>query len=128
MSTVIQALFETVRTLSLAGEYLPEDRLSSIVDLMAKTYVEELPITDKDKTSFLESFELVKSAILAKPPTDEDEDVVRLAAYNLRQMEEKLGLNQDKLRDIFLRRIEEDLGENLANLVILFERSIRALG
>ncbi len=126
MSTVIQALFETVRTLSLAGEYLPEDRLSSIVDLMAKTYVEELPITDK--TSFLESFELVKSAILAKPPTDEDEDVVRLAAYNLRQMEEKLGLNQDKLRDIFLRRIEEDLGENLANLVILFERSIRALG
>ncbi|MDK2372579.1 MAG: hypothetical protein QI197_04300 [Candidatus Korarchaeota archaeon] len=126
MSTVIQALFETVRTLSLAGEYLPEDKLSSIVDLMAKTYVEELPITDK--TSFLESFELVKSAILAKPPTDEDEDVVRLAAYNLRQMEEKLGLNQDKLRDIFLRRIEEDLGENLANLVILFERSIRALG
>ncbi len=126
MSTVIQALFETVRTLSLAGEYLPEDRLSSIVDLMAKTYVEELPITDK--TSFLESFELVKSAILAKPPTDEDEDLVRLAAYNLRQMEEKLGLNQDKLRDIFLRRIEEDLGENLANLVILFERSIRALG
>ncbi len=126
MSTVIQALFETVRTLSLAGEFLPEDRLSSIVDLMARIYVEELPITDK--TSFLESFELVKSAILAKPPTDEDEDIVRLATYNLRQMEEKLGLDQDKLRDIFLRRIEEDLGENLANLVTLFERSIRALG
>ncbi len=126
MSTVIQALFETVRTLSLAGEYLPEDRLSSIVDLMARTYVEELPITDK--TSFLESFELVKSAMLAKPPTDEDEDIVRLATYNLRQMEEKLGLDQDKLRNTFLRRIEEGLGENLANLVTLFERSIRALG
>ncbi len=126
MSTVIQALFETVRTLSLAGEYLPEDRLSSIVDLMARTYVEELPITDK--TSFLESFELVKSAMLAKPPTDEDEDIVRLATYNLRQMEEKLELDQDKLREAFLRRIEEDLGKNLANLVILFERSIRALG
>ncbi len=126
MSTVIRALFETVRTLSLAGEYLPEDRLSSIVDLMARTYVEELPITDK--TSFLESFELVKSAMLAKPPTDEDEDIVRLATYNLRQMEEKLGLDQDKLKSIFFRRIEEDLGENLANLVTLFERSIRALG
>ncbi len=126
MSTVIQALFETVRTLSLAGEYLPEDRLSSIVDLMARTYVEELPITDK--TSFLESFELVKSAMLAKPPTDEDEDIVRLATYNLRQMEEKLELDQDKLREAFLTRIEEDLGKNLANLVILFERSIRALG
>ncbi len=126
MSTVIQALFETVRTLSLAGEYLPEDRLSSIVDLMARTYVEELPITDK--TSFLESFELVKSAMLAKPPTDEDEDIVRLATYNLRQIEEKLELDQDKLREAFLRRIEEDLGKNLANLVILFERSIRALG
>ncbi len=126
MSTVIQALFETVRTLSLAGEYLPEDRLSSIVDLMARTYVEELPITDK--TSFLESFELVKSAMLAKPPTDEDEDIVRLATYNLRQMEKKLELDQDKLREAFLRRIEEDLGKNLANLVILFERSIRALG
>ncbi len=126
MSTVVQALFETVRTLSLAGEYLPEEKISSIVDLMARTYVEELPITDK--TSFLESFELVKSAMLAKPPTDEDEDIVRLATYNLRQMEEKLGLDQDKLRDIFLKRIEEDLGENLANLVILFERSIRALG
>ncbi|MCD6348778.1 MAG: hypothetical protein J7L91_04055 [Candidatus Korarchaeota archaeon] len=124
MSIVIEALFETVRTLSLAGEYLPDDKLTSIIDLMAHTYVEALPVSDK--TSFLESFELVKEAMLSKPPTDEDEDVVRLATYNLRQMEEKLHLDQENFRKIFLRKIEDDLGEDLANLVIMFERSIRS--
>ncbi len=124
MSIVIEALFETVRTLSLAGEYLPDDKLTSIIDLMAHTYVEALPVSDK--TSFLESFELVKEAMLSKPPTDEDEDVVRLATYNLRQMEEKLRLDQENFRRIFLRKIEDDLGEDLANLVIMFERSIRS--
>ncbi len=125
MSTIIEALFESVRTLSLAGEYLPDDRLASIVDRMARIYMENLPV--RDKSSFLESFELIKEALTSRPPTDEDEDVVRLASYNLRQMEERLHLDYNRLRNDFLREIEDMLGRDLANLVILFERSIMSL-
>ena len=125
MSIVIRALFESVRTLSLAGEYLSEDRLASIVDYMARAYMENLPVSDK--SSFLESFRLIKEALTSRPPTDEDEDVIRLASYNLRQIEEKLNLNYDQLRNDFLREIEDMLGKDLTNLVILFERSIMSL-
>ncbi len=125
MSTVVQALFEAVRALSLAGEYLPRDKLSSIIDLMAEAYIREL--SDAEGPPFMESFELVKEAVLARPPTDEDEDIVRLAAHNLRMMEERLDLDRDRLRDLFLSEIKEGLGESFANLVTLFERSIRAL-
>jgi len=126
MSTVIEALFEMVKTLSLTGEFLPEDRLIPIIDLMAKAYTESLPVSDKGP--FLESFEVIKEAMTSKPPTDEDEEVVRLATYNLRQIEEKLHLDTEGLRTIFIDKIEENLGEELASLVIMFERSIRSVG
>ncbi len=125
MSMIIEALFESVRTLSLAGEYLPSDKLACIIDYMARAYVERLPISDKK--SFLESFELIKESMTSKPPTDEDEDIIKLASYNLRQMEEKLHLNYNQLRNEFLREIEDVLGKDLANLVMLFERSIVSL-
>ncbi len=125
MSMIIEALFESVRTLSLAKEYLPDDRLASIADHMARIYVENLPASDK--SSFLESFELIKEALTSKHPTDEDEDIIRLASYNLRQMEKKLYLNYDQLRDNFMKEIESVLGRDLANLVVLFERSIISL-
>lgn len=125
MSTVIQALFEAVKTLSLSEEYLPEEKLASIVDTMANAYLEELPITDK--TSFLESFELIKEIFLERPLKEEDEELIKLATYNLRQMEERLGLDQRKLRELFFKKIEEDLGEDLVNLVILLDRAIRSL-
>ncbi len=125
MSMVIEALFESVRTLSLAGEYIPSDKLAHIIDYMARMYAERLPVSDKN--SLLESFELIKEAITSKPPTDEDEDVIKLASHNLRQMEEKLHLDYDQLKNEFLREIEDVLGNDLANLVMLFERSIISL-
>lgn len=126
MSTVVRALFEVVKTLALSGEFLPRGKLASVVDEMARTYMEELPVAYK--ASFLDSFELIKEIFLARPPTSEDEDVIKLATYNLKQMEEKLELDQDRFREVFFKKIEEDLGESLVNLVMLFDRAIRSLG
>ncbi|RDD54226.1 MAG: hypothetical protein BA066_00300 [Candidatus Korarchaeota archaeon NZ13-K] len=123
MSTVLLALSEALRTLSMAGDYLPEEKLSSIISDMAECYSSELDLAGS--RAFLESFEIVRNAITSRPMSDEDELVVRIFAYNLRAMEERYGLDREAIEERFIRRINDTLGDDFTKLVIMFVRSIK---
>lgn len=123
MSTVLLALSEVLRTLSLAGDYLPSEKLSLIIDEMAQCYASELELSDD--RSFFESFESVKKAITSRPMEDEDEFVVRIFAHNLSVMEDRYGLDKGAIERRFIRRIEELFGDDLTNLVVIFAKSIK---
>ncbi|MEM0295947.1 MAG: hypothetical protein QXW76_02410 [Candidatus Korarchaeum sp.] len=125
MSTVLLALSEVLRTLSLTGDYLPSEKLSMIIDEMAEYYASELDLSDS--RPFLESFELVRKAITSRPMEDEDELVVRIFAHNLSVMEDRYGLDRGAIEERFIRRIEELFGVNFTNLIAIFAKSIREI-
>ncbi len=125
MSTVLLALSEALRTLSLAGEYLPSEKLSLLVDDMAEYYASELDLSGS--RPFLESFELVRGAITSRPMSDEDELLVRAFAYNLGIIEDRYGFDRRAIEEKFIGRIEELLGSDFTNLVVTFFKLIREL-
>lgn len=118
MSAVILAFSEALRALSLAGDYLPIEKISSIVDEIAECYAKEFDLTDN--RAFLDSFELLRSAVTSRPMSDEDELVVEIFAYNLSVMEENYGVDREAMEERLMRSIEEILGGEFANLVRLF--------
>lgn len=123
MSTVLLALSEALRTLSLADDYPSSEKLSLVIDYMAECYTSELDLPDD--RPFLESFELVRRAVTSRPMGDEDELVVKIFAHNLRVIEDRHGLDKEFIEDRVIRRIEELLGDDFTNLVAMLVRLIK---
>lgn len=123
MSTVLLALSEALRTLSLADDYPSSEKLSLVIDYVAEYYASELDLPDE--RPFLESFELVRRAITSRPMGDEDELVVKIFAHNLSVIEDRHGLDKELIEDKFIKRIEELLGDDFTNLVVMLVRLIK---
>lgn len=125
MSSVITALSEALRTLSLAGDYLPANRISLVIDKIAECYATEFNLAES--RAFMDSFELLKGAMTSRPMSDEDELVVRIFVYNLSSMEEHYGTDREAMEERLMRIVEEVLGGEFANLVNLFVISIKRI-
>jgi hypothetical protein len=123
MSAVVLALSEAIRTLSLAEDYLSCEKISSLIDLIAESYAIELDLSDSEP--FLESFEILKNALSARPMSDEDERVVKIFAYNLSMFESRYGLDRGALEEKFIDEIEKLMGYEFANLVNIFLKMIK---
>ncbi len=125
MSVVVLALSEAIRTLSLAEDYLSSEKISSLIDLIAESYAIELDLSDSGP--FLESFEVLRNALLSRPMSDEDERVVKIFAYNLSMIEDRYGLDKEALEEKFINEIEKLMGDEFANLVNIFLKIIKNL-
>jgi len=125
MSAVVLALSEAIRTLSLAEDYPSSEKISSLIDLIAESYAIELDLSDN--RPFLESFEILRDALLSRPMSDEDERVVKIFAYNLSMIEGRYGLDREALEEKFIDEIEKLMGNEFANLVNIFLKTIKNL-
>ncbi len=114
------ALFEVVRTLAEAGEPLPDRQLDKIVDDVSKVYSKVF----MDDLAMVESFSVIKESLKSYPPTDEDEVVVKMASSLLNRIEIQYGLAEEA-EEIFYKSLERNLGEEVANLVRMFEAALR---
>ncbi len=114
------ALFEVVRTLAEAGDSLPGHKLDKVIDEVSRVYSKVF----MDDIALVESFAVVKESLKGRPPTDEDETVVRMASSLLDKVEVEYGLVREA-EDVFYKSLEKNLGKEVASLVKMFEIAMR---
>ncbi len=120
MGIRLLALFEVIRTLAEAGEEIPGPKLDKVVDELSRVYSKVF----RDDLALVESFSVVKDSLKEKPPTDEDEAIIRMVSSMLSRIEEKYGLSEEA-EEAFYRSISRNLGPEFTSLVRIFENAIR---